>query len=1029
MSERRLQFQTAYGKRQILVVDDEDINRELLGMVLETEYQVLFAENGSRALELINRHRDTLSLVILDLLLPDINGLEILKTIKADGSTQKIPVIVMTSEQDAEVESLQLGAIDFIPKPYPRPEVILARVLRTIELSEDRDLILSTERDPLTGLYNKDYFYRYAQQYDQLHREEPMDAVVVDVNHFHMLNERYGKAYADGVLCRIGEALIEIAKSGGGIVCRREADNFLLYCPHRTDYEVLLKNSFTGVAGEAAAQNRVRLRVGVYEDADKDLDIERRFDRAKNAADTVRNSFTRSIGYYSSELHEKELYAEQLIEDFHQAVREGQFTVFYQPKFDVRYEVPVLASAEALVRWRHPKLGMISPGVFIPLFEDNGLIRELDNYVWHETARQIRDWKDRLGYTVPVSVNVSRIDMYDPALIDTFTGILKENGLASGDLLLEITESAYTQDSEQIIETVNQLRELGFQIEMDDFGTGYSSLNMISTLPIDALKLDMQFVRNAFSKRQDTRMLEVILDIADYLSVPVIAEGVETKEQLDALKTMGCDLVQGYYFSRPQPAEEYEHFIIERKAELDQARNGSGADPESGKPQDAVRVPFDRIAQALAADYFTIYYVDMETEDFIEYSASDQYRSLGVEIAGINFFPTSQKNILRMIYPDDIELLRTQFTKEILQDVLSRRPTFTLNYRLMLEGVPTWVSLKACRMSPGDRRHIVIGVRSIHSYMKRLEEFERAQEENVTFARIADALSRDYFSIYYVDTVTDEYIEYSSHNEYKELELQQKGEHFFEDTRQNILKLVYPEDRERALSIWDKDRLLKELEEVHSFNTTYRLMLGGRPRYLNLKVIRMAGESCNSHIVVAISDVDAQIRREQERDAQLGAVRAMANRDALTGVKSKHAFDEKEAEINAELAKGEREPFAVVVCDINGLKQINDSLGHKAGDQYIKDACRIICETFKHSPVYRIGGDEFVAILRGGDFEKRNELMSLIEKNDRDNLAADQVVIAFGMAEYDPERDQGFEAVFERADVAMYENKKALKEQ
>ncbi|HAE80084.1 MAG TPA: diguanylate cyclase, partial [Lachnoclostridium sp.] len=171
------------------------------------------------------------------------------------------------------------------------------------------------------------------------------------------------------------------------------------------------------------------------------------------------------------------------------------------------------------------------------------------HYVWREAAAQIRDWKERLGFSVPVSVNVSRIDMYDPHLIETFTGILGEFHLTPQEFLLEITESAYTQDSKQMIDTVNQLRDLGFRIEMDDFGTGYSSLNMISSLPIDALKLDMQFIRAAFGERRDTRLLEVIIDIADYLGVPVIAEGVETEEQLTVLRNMGCDLVQGYYFS------------------------------------------------------------------------------------------------------------------------------------------------------------------------------------------------------------------------------------------------------------------------------------------------------------------------------------------------------------------------------------------------------------------------------------------------------------------------------------------------
>lgn len=264
--------------------------------------------------------------------------------------------------------------------------------------------------------------------------------------------------------------------------------------------------------------------------------------------------------------NEQKLNSEQLLRDFSAAISERQFKVFYQPKFDIRPNVPELVSAEALVRWDHPAFGMIPPAEFIPLFEENGLIQNLDLYVWEETARQIGEWKERLDYTLPVSVNVSRVDMYDPHLVEKLEEILKRHSLAPHDLLLEVTESVYTRDPAKIIEMAQKLRAAGFRIEMDDFGTGYSSLNMISTMPIDALKLDMNFVRGAFKEGGDTHMLEIVVDIAAYLRVPVIAEGVETEEQLRALRLLGCDLVQGYYFSKPVTAREFEPFILQKKA-------------------------------------------------------------------------------------------------------------------------------------------------------------------------------------------------------------------------------------------------------------------------------------------------------------------------------------------------------------------------------------------------------------------------------------------------------------------------------
>lgn len=555
----------AARKRKILIVEDEFVNREILVAMLDAEYEMIPVGSGADAEAVLLRQAGEISLVLLDLNLPDRHGLDILREMKENPRTAKIPVIVLTSDKEAEVESLNLGAIDFIPKPYPIPKVVQARIRRTIELSEGRDLIRGTERDHLTGLYTREYFYRYAEQYDVFNPDVPTDALVLDVNHFQMVNERFGKQYADEVLIRIAGAVVSSVSASGGIACRRNADTFLVYCPHLSDYRAFLDGIATAACG--SDQGRIRIRLGVCAEAEKSVEMQTRFDRAKIAADTVRGSFTECIAFYDNAMHEKEIYAERLLDEFRAAIDGKQFAVYFQPKFDVRPETPVLCGAEALVRWIHPELGMISPGVFIPLFENNGLIRILDRYVWRETVRHIAEWKKKYGSTVPVSVNVSRIDMLDPDLVGTLRDLVTDGGLDYSDLHLEITESAYTENARQIISTVNELRKIGFVIEMDDFGSGYSSLNMIATLPIDVLKLDMVFIRSVFRENGNLRMLKVIVEIAETLSVPMIAEGVEKAEQLNTLREMGCAMVQGYYFSPPLPAAEFEKYVRERKKE------------------------------------------------------------------------------------------------------------------------------------------------------------------------------------------------------------------------------------------------------------------------------------------------------------------------------------------------------------------------------------------------------------------------------------------------------------------------------
>ena len=264
---------------------------------------------------------------------------------------------------------------------------------------------------------------------------------------------------------------------------------------------------------------------------------------------------------YDEAMRKKELLNQRLLNDLRAALEERQFIVYYQPKYNIQCNPPRLTSAEALIRWKHPELGMVSPGDFIPLFESNGMISVVDSYVWAEAARQVAAWREQYGFTLPVSVNLSRTDLFDPTLTERLERLIADNGLTFRDIKLEVTESAYTENARQLLELIHGLRQLGFEVEMDDFGSGYSSLNMLSEMPIDVLKMDMKFVRNIEHSETDFRLVKLILDIARYLNLCAVAEGVETEGQLKLLQGAGCDLVQGFYFSRPLPANEFERLI------------------------------------------------------------------------------------------------------------------------------------------------------------------------------------------------------------------------------------------------------------------------------------------------------------------------------------------------------------------------------------------------------------------------------------------------------------------------------------
>lgn len=927
MSQYDEKYNPEKKRHLVLVVDDELINREILGNILSQDYDVIYASDGNKALAAIRDNREILSLILLDLLMPGIHGLDLLKIIKNSKEMNFIPVIVMTADEASEVPSLRIGASDFITKPYPHPEIILARVKRTIDQSEDRKLIQSTERDTLTGLYNREYFFRYAEQFDQRNKRIPMDAILLNINHFHILNERHGKDYGNRILRRIADNIRSVLRSRGGFASRPEADTFLIYCRHGYEYQELLEQVTANLdADSSEADNRIRMRMGVYPVVDKTVDIERRFDRAKMAADTKRNTYEESISFYDNKLHEAIKFADRLLEDFQKSLALNHFQVYYQPKFDVRGDKPVLTSAEALVRWKHPQLGMISPAKFIPLLEENGLIQQLDHFVWQTAAAQIRQWKDRFGVTVPISINVSRIDMYDPDLINIFNELIEKYELTTSEYLLEITESAYTENSSQIIDTVNQLREMGFRIEMDDFGSGYSSLNMLSTLPIDALKLDMKFIHTAFSGRKDTRMIELIIEIAEYLSVPVIAEGVETEEQMQTLKALGCDIIQGYYFSRPVPSEEFEVFI-------------TGKQIEAGRPGGPVQKEEKASAETNVAQDKTEMAIQAATVS--EKADGDSQNASGDASDGSG-------------------------AKQDLQ-----KPDYPRN----ASGKPDY------------------------------------------FYGIARALAKEYYSIYYVNLDTHGFIELSSDDKYKELQMETNGIDFFETCQHNIPVAVYEEDVNKISYILNKDNMLQELEKHSVLSVSYRLILSGEPVYVNMKIIPMEEKrDGDRHVVVAVSNIDAQMKREQN----FAEAQAAILKDSLTGVKSKFAFSKTEKEMNAAIRKNEISEFGIVICDVIAA-------GQEVDEHQIRSACELICDTFRHSPVYRVGNDEFAVLLRGRDYLHRKKITRLLLDRISRSKGVGGPVIANGLAEFDPKQDIDMKTVVERANVAMYENKLILK--
>ena len=431
---------------------------------------------------------------------------------------------------------------------------------------------------------------------------------------------------------------------------------------------------------------------------------------------------------------------------------------------------------------------------------------------------------------------------------------------------------------------------------------------------------------------------------------------------------------------------------------------------------------FSHIAQALAYGYLNLYYIDVNTEEFIEYRTNENGGGLTELRRGWHFFEACLDEIEEYVYPEDKEAIVKAMDRKTLVAALDQNDPFMMTLRIIRDGEPRYVSLNATRMRDDDR-YIILSLTDIDEEMKQRNAAQKILEEQGAYNRIT-ALAGDFFGIYVVVPETGQYRELSATAGFDAFELPGEGDNFFEAARRQALAIVYPEDQNRFLSMLSRENVLKEIEQSGIYTLSYRLVTDGEPRYVQLKAA-MVEEAEGTRLIVGINDIDSQVRQEEEYGRRLAQARIEANIDALTGVKNRNAYRVYEERINAQIEVNRAPDFAITILDVNDLKKVNDTQGHKAGDQYLRDACRIICTTFKRSPVFRVGGDEFCVLSQGDDYAHIDELVEQMNAHNDDAIENGGIVIAIGMARY--EREDKVAPVYERADQTMYENKSSLK--
>lgn len=555
--------------------------------------------------------------------------------------------------------------------------------------------------DELTRLYGKTTFERLAQErlMQDVHQEYGL--VDIDIEHFKLFNDWYGIQEGDHLLMYISYQIRKKVQELNGIATRIGGDEFVMLLPQAACDVKKLEPEIIGWIQDYDASIKFLPTVGIYMIQDKTLPIAQMCDRAAIAAASRKGNYASRVAVYQDSMKKLIENRQEVLFGVKNGLDNREFVVYYQPQVSARTNR--ILAAEALVRWQHPQRGLLPPGEFIPILETSGFIYKLDSYVWEEVCRFLHDRLMKKLPVVPVSVNVSRVDMLQFRLCEVFTALIKKYEIPSRLLEIEITESAYAENFDQLIATVNELRACGFTVLMDDFGSGYSSLNMLSNIELDILKIDMKFLDT--SNHQNTRnssILESITSMGRWLGLRMIAEGVETHEQVDRLLNLDCEYMQGYYFYKPMSREHFCELLADA-GRIDvrgmQAKRLPSIDLEDLFHKDITsEAMLSNILGGIA-----LYEIEDDTHLQILMVNDRYYR-----ITGCNAVDLQERSrlIIRQIHPEDMPLVWDIFHKAQEAGSMGASGTFR---RYRLNGELMWMHLQAFFLHKQGNRKLFYG--------------------------------------------------------------------------------------------------------------------------------------------------------------------------------------------------------------------------------------------------------------------------------------------------------------------------------
>ncbi len=561
----------------IMLIDDEALTLEVIQTFLEEAGYTRFVttDEPKRAIELLVSRRP--DVVLLDLMMPEVSGFDILSLMRADPEMKYTPVIVLTSANDAatKLKALELGATDFLAKPVDPSELAL-RLRNALVVKAYQDRLANY--DDLTGLPNRRMFLARLDWAIRRAKRHPSVCALLhlDLDRFKQINDSLGPRVGDSLLRDVAQRLAASVRDSDAVgrfpdeaprssLSRTGGDEFaVLVCEidRAENASLLARRISLALAKPFLVEERdlfVTASIGIAVYPDDGVEPDSLLKHAEVAMHYAKRHGGNSYEFYSKDINARASERLTLENQLRRAIEREELLLHYQPKVDVGSGR--IVGAEALVRWQHPELGMVSPVKFVPLAEESGLIVPIGEWVLREACKECKAWQHLGLQPLGVAVNVSSVQLKKGGLLQMLRSALETSGLEAPHLVIELTESMLMESAEANIQILQELKAMGVRFAIDDFGTGYSSLSYLKRLPLDELKIDRSFMSDVPSDRDNTAIASAIIALAHNLGLKVVAEGIESTDQLEFLKARLCDEFQGFLFSRPLPKEELRQLL------------------------------------------------------------------------------------------------------------------------------------------------------------------------------------------------------------------------------------------------------------------------------------------------------------------------------------------------------------------------------------------------------------------------------------------------------------------------------------